>query len=76
MHAPFAFQIRPISLEEGFEVECEGIIDQPFRCQRLYEAIITAAHVSHDLDAEVEIYDSSGVLVETLPLKPQLVLAD
>ena len=72
MHAPFAFQIRPISLEYGFEVDCEGVLGQPLRCRRLFDAILAAAHVSRDLDAEVEIYDCSGALVETLPLKPEL----
>jgi len=76
MNALFAFQIRPISLEEGFEVECEGVINRPLRCRRLSEAIIAAAHVSHHLDAQVEIYDGSGALLETLPLKPELLLAD
>jgi len=68
MTAPFVFMIRPLSLEKGFELECEGIIRDPLRVQRLIEAVIAAVQIGQGLDAEVQILDPDGKTVETLKM--------
>jgi hypothetical protein len=66
MHPSFVFMIRPLSLEKGFELECEGIIEEPLRVRRLIEAVIAAAQIGQGLDAEVQILDTEGQTVEVL----------
>ncbi len=68
MKAPFVFMIRPLSLEKGFELECEGIIRDPLRVQRLIEAVIAAVQIGQGLDAEIQILDTEGKTLETLPV--------
>jgi hypothetical protein len=68
MTAPFVFMIRPLSLEKGFELECEGIIRDPLRVQRLIEAVIAAVQIGQGLNAEVQILDTDGKTVETLKM--------
>jgi len=51
MSAPFVFRVRPLSLEKGFELECEGIIREPLRVHRLIEAIIAAGQIGQGLEA-------------------------
>ncbi len=68
MTAPFVFMIRPLSLEKGFELECEGIIRDPLRVQRLIEAVIAAVQIGQGLDAEIQILDTEGKTLETLPV--------
>jgi hypothetical protein len=58
--------IRPLSLEKGFELECEGIIRDPLRVQRLIEAVIAAVQIGQGLDAEIHILDTEGKTIETL----------
>ena len=70
--------IRPLSLEKGFELECEGILRDPLRVQRLIEAVIAAAQIGQGLDAEVQILNTEGQTIETLKVgatKPGLLLA-
>ena len=66
MKPPFVFIVRPLSLEKGFELECEGILRDSLRVQRLIEAVIAAVQIGQGLDAEIEILDTSGKIVETL----------
>lgn len=68
MSSPFVFLIRPLSLEQGYELECEGIIPDPLHVQRLIEAVIAAAQIGQGLDAEVQILDVEGRTVETLKM--------
>ena len=70
-HMPFTFQIRPVSLEKGFELSCEGILAQPVRHRPLLNAIVHAAQLGRDLNGEIRIYDRKGRLVDTLPLHPE-----
>jgi len=65
---PFTFEIRPISLEEGFHLRCEGVLGQDTRHSRLIDAIVQAAQLGRDLDGEIRIYDSLGLIAEVLPL--------
>jgi hypothetical protein len=65
---PFAFQIRPISIEQGFYLSCEGIMRDQVRHPRLIDAIVHAAQLGRDLDGEIQIFDAQGFLAESLPL--------
>ena len=66
MHTSFVFLIRPLSIEKGFELECEGVIEEPLRVRRLIEAVIAAAQIGQGLDAEVQILNTEGQTVEIL----------
>jgi hypothetical protein len=68
MNAPFIFLIRPLSIEKGFELECEGIIPEPLRVHRLIEAVIAAAQIGQGLDAEVQILNTEGSTIEVLSI--------
>lgn len=68
MSTPFVFVIRPLSLEKGFELECEGILPEPLRVHRLVEAILAAAQMGQGLDAEIRIFNTSGEVAEVLEL--------
>ncbi len=76
MPARFIFQIRPISVEEGFEIECEGVLRDPLKTDRLFEAVAKAAMLGRDLHAKIQILGLDGLPVEVLNLDHQLVLAD
>lgn len=65
---PFTFQIRPFSIEEGFSLSCEGILAEPLHQRKLINAIIEAVVIGRDLPGEIQIFDCSGTVVETLPL--------
>ena len=67
MHA-FTFLIRPLSVDKGFELECEGVMEEPLRVQRLIEAVIAAAQMGQGLDAEVQILNTEGQVAEVLEL--------
>ena len=66
MTNPFVFLIRPLSIEKGFELECEGIIQEPLRVRRLIEAVIAAVQIGQGLEAEVQILNTEGQIVEVL----------
>lgn len=68
MHSNFVFQIRSISLSEGFEVNCDGVLDHPLRIRRLFEALAAAVHLGRDLAGEIRIFDVAGDVIEVLPL--------
>ena len=66
MNTPFVFLIRPLSIEKGFELECEGVIPEPLRVHRLIEAVIAAVQIGQGLDAEVQILNTEGRTIEIL----------
>ena len=76
IHAPFVFQIRPLTVEKGFELECEGIVPEPLRVHRLIEAIIASAQICQGLNAEIQIFNRPGEITEVMKLNKDLVLAD
>ena len=68
MQPNIVFQIRSLSLSEGFEVDCDGILEQPLRIERLFAAVAVAAQLGRDSGGEIRIFDVSGDVVEVLPL--------
>jgi hypothetical protein len=68
MSAKFVFLIRPLSVEKGFELECDGILPEPMQVHRLIEAVIAAAQIGQGLCAEVQIFNTAGELAEVLEL--------
>lgn len=68
MSEKLVFQIRPISLEEGFELVSNGMLGDPLRRDRLYEAVVAAVTLGLGLDAEIQILDTAGTVAEVLPL--------
>jgi hypothetical protein len=68
MPAKFVFLIRPLSVEKGFELECEGVLQEPMRVHRLIEAVIAAVQIGQGLDAEVQIFNTAGEIAEVLDL--------
>jgi hypothetical protein len=69
----FVFLIRPLSVERGFELDCEGVIEEPLQVHRLIEAVIAAAQIGQGLDAEIQILDSQGEVAEVLQLNGSTV---
>ena len=74
MSAKFIFLSRPLSVEKGFELECEGVMAQPLQVHRLIEAIIAAAQIGQGLDAEMHIFNSAGEVIEVLELNGQKLM--
>ena len=68
MHEKFDFLIRPLSVERGFELQCDGMLREPLRFHRLIEAILAAAQIGQGLDAEIRIFDTEGEVAEVLEL--------
>jgi hypothetical protein len=68
MPAKFVFCIRPLSIEEGFELDCQGLLRTPVRRERLVGALLVAAQLGRDLEAEIQILDCTGAVAEVLPL--------
>lgn len=75
MREKFLFQIRPLSLDEGFELHCEGIMAQPLRVGRLFEAVVLATQLGQQLDFEIQIFSVDGQKAEVIELNRQPVLA-
>ena len=74
MPAKFIFQIRPLTIEKGFEIDCDGILRDPLKTDRLFAAVAKAAMLGRDLDAEIQILGLDGLPVEVLKLvEPALV---
>ena len=76
MPAKFTFQIHPLSIEQGFELSCEGIMRQPLRLNRFFEAVLAVGQIGQGLEADVQIFDTTGAVVEVMELKRHAVLAD
>jgi len=74
MPARFIFLIHPLSVEKGFELECEGVMAAPLQFHRLIEAIIAAAQIGQGLDAEIHIFSSHGEVIEVLELNGQKLM--
>ena len=68
MPASFTFEIRPLSIERGFALDCDGIIDRPLHVNRLFEAVVASAQIGQGLDAEIRIFDVDGQVAEVLEL--------
>ena len=68
MSQAFVFLIRPLSVDKGFELDCEGVLEEPLRVHRLIEAIIAAVQMGQGLDAEIQILDVEGETAEVLQL--------
>ncbi len=68
MAEKLVFQIRPLSLEEGFELVSDRMLRDPLRRDRLYEAVVAAVTLGLGLDAEIQIYDTAGSVAEVLAL--------
>ncbi|MGB8170575.1 MAG: hypothetical protein WCF18_23935 [Chthoniobacteraceae bacterium] len=68
MSEKLVFQIRPLSLEEGFELVSDRMLRDPLRRERLYEAVVAAVSLGLGLDAEIQIFDTAGSIAEVLPL--------
>jgi hypothetical protein len=67
-HMPFIFQIQPVSIERGFTLSCEGILDEPVLYTRFIDAVIHAAQLGRELDGEIHIFSPAGRVAEVLPL--------
>lgn len=68
MSEKLVFQIRPLSLEEGFELVSDRMLRDPLRRDRLYEAVVAAVTLGLGMDAEIQIFDTAGSVAEVLPL--------
>jgi hypothetical protein len=55
-------------MEEGFELNCEGIMDRPLRVDRLFEAVVLATELGQDLSIEIQILDVGGATAEVIAL--------
>ncbi len=64
----FIFQIRPVSLEKGFDLSCEGLLKEDVREPRLIDAVVHAVQLGRELDGEIQIFDVEGCVAEVLPL--------
>ncbi len=69
MSAKCVFSIRPLAVDKGFELACEGLIPEPLRVQRLIEAILAAAQIGQGRCAEIWIFNTAGEIAEILELK-------
>jgi hypothetical protein len=76
MRTKFVFQIHPLTLDEGFEVACEGIMEKPITVERLFEAVVLASTLGQHLNFEIQIFDFEGRKSEVIELNRDLVLAD
>lgn len=64
----FVFQIRPVSLEKGFTLSCDGILEHQRSYRRLIEALRDAILLGRALEGEVRIFDVEGRIADILPL--------
>ena len=76
MREKFIFQIHPLSLEEGFELACAGIMEHPLRVERLFEAVVLATQLGQALNFEIQIFDVNGRKAEVIELSRDLLPAD
>jgi len=74
MPVKFVFLIHPLSVERGFELECEGVMAAPMRFHRLFEAILAAGQIGQGLEAEVQIFNTAGEVIEVLELSGQKLM--
>lgn len=69
MPETLVFLIRPLSLESGFELSGEGVMDAPLRVERLFEAVVIATQMGQGLDFVIQILDVAGEVAELLELR-------
>ena len=65
---PFVFQVRPVSLRQGTALTCEGVLKDPVHHTRMIDAIIHAAQLGQEMEAEIHLFDAQGKLLEILPV--------
>ena len=75
MREKCVFQIRPISLEEGFELTCAGLIE-PMRAGRIIETVVLATSLGGNREFEIQIFDVDGERSDVIELRREPVLAD
>ncbi len=68
MRERFVFEIRAISIEVGYELFCEGIMETPLRVERLFEAVVLAATLGESVNFEIRILDVDGREAEVIAL--------
>jgi hypothetical protein len=62
------FQIRPVSVERGFVLSCEDVIETGIPHRRLIDAIVRAVQLGRDYTGQIQILDSEGKIADVLPL--------
>jgi hypothetical protein len=67
-HTARTFQIRPVSIDQGFELSCEGLIEASVPHRRLIDAIVQAVQMGRDFTGSIHIFDGEGKVAEVLPL--------
>jgi len=75
MREKFVFVIQPVSIEEGFTVECEGVTEAPVSAGRLFEAVVLATQLGKQEDFEIQIFDTRGRAVEVIAVHHPIALA-
>ena len=65
----FTFHIRPIGLDKGFDLSCEGVFPDSVHHSRLIEAVIHAVQVGNQLEGEIQVFDCDGNVAEILPVR-------
>jgi hypothetical protein len=65
------FEIRSISIELGYELSCAGLMDEPLRLERLFEAVVLAATLGQNVHYEIRIFDVDGQQAEVIEVAPQ-----
>ena len=68
MRDKLIFRVRTLSIEEGFELSGDGFLQHPQGPMRLIEAIVRATQIADHREATIEIFDCTGILVETIDL--------
>jgi hypothetical protein len=66
----FTFQIRPVTIEKGFVLSCEGILREERIHRRLVDAVVDAIMLGRELEAELQIFDADGKVAEIFQLRP------
>jgi hypothetical protein len=62
------FKIRPGSVEPGFVLSCEDVIETGIPHRRLIDAIVQAVQLSRDCTGNIQILDREGKIADVLPL--------
>ena len=65
----FIFLIRPVSVEKGFDLSCEGVLRDDVRYRRLIDALGHALELGRNLDGEIRIFDVEGSVADVFPLR-------
>jgi hypothetical protein len=70
MKSAFTFRIHPCGIEEGFELTCEGVLAEPLKVKRLYDAVIYALRLGQELAlaAPCMFLEISDLFMKWLPV--------